>query len=91
MAWGGRWEGGSGWGTYVHPWLIYVSVWQKPLHYCKVISLQIKLINFKKKKEKIKKKNNPQTAKKFQMVFRSLLFSMISTPADIMTSDTVIK
>ena len=28
MGWGGRWEGGSGWGTHVHPWLIHVSVWQ---------------------------------------------------------------
>ena len=36
--WGGRWEGGSGWGTDVHPWLIHVNVWQKPLRYCKVIS-----------------------------------------------------
>ena len=24
----GRWEGGSGWGTHVHPWQIHVSVWQ---------------------------------------------------------------
>ena len=30
----------------VHPWLIHVSVWQKPLQYCKVISLQLKYINF---------------------------------------------
>ena len=29
-------------GTYVHPWLIHVNVWQKPLQYCKVISLQLK-------------------------------------------------
>ena len=37
--------GGSGWGTHVHPWLIHVIEWQKPLQYCKVISLQlIKLI-----------------------------------------------
>ena len=39
-------EGGgrrvSGWGTYVHPWLIYVNVWQKPLQYYKVISFQLK-------------------------------------------------
>ena len=42
MGWGGRWEGGSGWGTHVHPWLIHVSVWQKPLQYCKAISLQLK-------------------------------------------------
>jgi len=41
MGWGGRWEGGSGWGTHVHPWLIHVNVWQKPLQYCKVISFQL--------------------------------------------------
>ena len=22
------WEGGSGWGTHVHPWQIHVDVWQ---------------------------------------------------------------
>ena len=48
MGWGGRWEGGSGWGTHVNPWLIHVSVWQKPLQYCKVISLQLIKINGKK-------------------------------------------
>ena len=36
----GRWEGESGWGIHVNPWLIHVNVWQKPLQYCKVISLQ---------------------------------------------------
>lgn len=25
---GGRWEGNSKEGTYVHPWLIYADVWQ---------------------------------------------------------------
>ena len=35
-------RGGSGSGTHVHPWLIHVDVWQKPLQYCKVISLQLK-------------------------------------------------
>ena len=34
--------GGFGMGTQVHPWLTYVSVWQKPPQYCKVISLQLK-------------------------------------------------
>ena len=52
MVWGGRWEGGSGWGTHANPWLIHVSVWQKPLQYCKVISLQLIKINEKKKKQK---------------------------------------
>ena len=28
MVWGGRWEGGSGLGTHVHPWWIHVDVWQ---------------------------------------------------------------
>ena len=46
--WGGRGEGGSGWGTHVNPWLIHVNVWQKPLQYCKVISLQRIKINEKK-------------------------------------------
>ena len=40
--------GGSGWGTRVNPWLIHVNVWQKPLQYCKVISLQRIKINGKK-------------------------------------------
>ena len=48
MGWGVRWEGGSGWRRHVHPWLIHVNVWQKSPQYCKVISLQLKLINFKK-------------------------------------------
>ena len=41
----GRQEGGSGWGIHVNPWLIHVNVWQKPLQYCKVISLQLIKIN----------------------------------------------
>ena len=46
IGWRGRWEWGLGWGIHVHPWLILVNVWQKPLQYCKVISLQL----IKKKK-----------------------------------------
>ena len=42
-------EGGLGWGTHVNPWLIHVNVWQKPLQYYKVISLQLIKINEKKK------------------------------------------
>ena len=26
--WGGKWEGGSGSGTCVHPWQIHFDVWQ---------------------------------------------------------------
>ena len=49
MGWRGSWEGESGWGTHVNPWLIHVNVWQKPVQYCKVISLQLIKINEKKK------------------------------------------
>ena len=41
MGWGGRREGGLGWGKHVTPWLIHVNVWEKPLQYCKVITLQL--------------------------------------------------
>ena len=48
-----HWDDPEGWdgegggrgvqdGGHIHPWLIHVNVWQKPLHYCKVISLQLK-------------------------------------------------
>ena len=50
IGWRGRWEAGSGRGIHVNPWLIHVNVWQKPLQYCKVISLQLIKINKKKKK-----------------------------------------
>ena len=48
MGWGWSWEGCSGWGGTYHSWLIHVDVWQKPPQSCKVISLQLKSINFKK-------------------------------------------
>ena len=53
--WRGRWEGGSGWGTHVNPWLIHFNAWQNPLQYCEVISLQLIKINEKKKKKKLPK------------------------------------
>ena len=31
IRWRGRWDGGSGWGTHVNPWLIHFNVWQNPL------------------------------------------------------------
>ena len=33
-------------GTYVHPWLIHVDVWQKPTQYCKAMILQLKINKF---------------------------------------------
>ena len=45
--WRGRWEGGSGWGTHVNPWLFHFNIWQNPP--------QIKKKkNIKKKKERKK-------------------------------------
>ena len=58
IGWGRRWEGESGWRIHVNPRLIHVNVWQKPLQYCKVISLQLIKINGKKiKKEREFQKN----------------------------------
>ena len=56
--WRGRREGGSGWGTHVNPWLFHFNVWQKPLQYCKVISLQLILKNKKIRKNKKKRTSN---------------------------------
>ena len=36
--------GGSRWGRHEHPWLIHVSVWHKPLQYCKLIAAAAKLL-----------------------------------------------
>ena len=49
----------SGWGTHVNPWLFNVNVWQKPLQYCKVISLQlINIIGKNLKREREREKKN---------------------------------
>ena len=61
IGWRGRWEGGSGWGTRVNPWLIHFNVWQNPLQYCKVISLQL-----------IKKKKNGITVSKAVNIFKAI-------------------
>ena len=53
IRWRGRWEGGSGWGILVIPWLIHVNVWQNPLQWCEVIILQLIKINEKKKKKNL--------------------------------------
>ena len=53
IAWNGRWEGGSGWGIHVNPSLIHANTWQKPLQYCKVISLQLIKIYGRNKQTKV--------------------------------------
>ena len=56
IGWRGRWKRGWGWGIHINPWLIHVNVWQKPLKYCKVISLQLIKINEKKSIKKLCKR-----------------------------------
>ena len=40
-------------GKHVNPWLIHVTVWQKLLQHCKVISIQLIKINEKKERKRI--------------------------------------
>ena len=58
IGWRGRWERELGWGMHVNPWLIHVNVWQKPLQYCKVISLQLIKVNGKKRLKNNNNNNN---------------------------------
>ena len=90
MGWRVRWEGGSGWETHVNPWLIHVNVWQKPLQYCKVISLQRIKINGKKNK----KKHNLLLFSKKQTTNKQIFShsfgdwtSMIKAPAELASSE----
>ena len=75
MRWGGRWEGGSGWGTHVHPWLIHVNLWQKPPQYCKVISLQLK----KKEKKRAKKILKAKKKKFSSLIYVYLNIQLMNT------------
>ena len=45
MIWSGRWEGCSGLGTHVHPWLIHVNVWQNQYSIVKENKVKIKTKN----------------------------------------------
>ena len=65
---------GMGWGTHLNPWLIHVNVWQKPLQYCKVISLQLTKINEKNKTIK-NKKNKILTYTMIQMNIENIMLS----------------
>ena len=80
MGWGGRREGGSGWGIHVNACLIHVSVWQKPLQYCKVISLQLIKISGKKNVTgKSCRWGHLLIICEFQMVTASILFCFTAT------------
>ena len=69
--WRGRWEGGSGWGTHVNPWLLHFNVWQN--------SLQIK----KKKKLFPLRLWNSMYKWKVCFFLVSLLPSCLTVPKDI--------
>ena len=49
MVWGGRWQGGSGWGTRVNPWQIHVDVRQNQYNIVK--EKKINKINSCKRKK----------------------------------------
>ena len=91
IRWRGRWEGESGWGIHVNPWLIHVNLWEKPLQYCKVISLQLKNIYTHKKKiiiRRLKKKCLPCFHPSF--VFSSKFFLWSQIPSFTLCLDLVV-
>ena len=49
---GGRREEGSGWGTHVYLWQIYVDIWQNQYN---IVKLKNKITYIKKRKKKKKK------------------------------------
>ena len=64
------------WGMHVYLWPIHADVWQKPSQYCKVSILQLKLINFQKKKELSERiEENAKIEIKWQKKFRENKFS----------------
>ena len=79
MGW--RWEGGSGWRTHVHPWLIHVKCMAKPLQYCKVISLQLKQINLKQTKRSQARKKE-ESSKTEKVLFTHSVMSNSLCPMD---------
>ena len=66
MVWGGRWEGGSGLGTRIHPWWLHVDVWQN----------QYNIVKYKNNKKKKKKERYKQ--KKFTKTDQFLLFLFVN-------------
>ena len=54
----GRWEGGSGLGTRVHPWQIHVDVWQNQYSIVKQNKVKIFLKSEKKKLKSSKPQKN---------------------------------
>ena len=61
-----KWEGGSGWGTHVNPWLFHFNVWQNPLQYKK------------KKLKKWKKKRNVSKTPDWRLSSLLLIYHLMS-------------
>ena len=67
--WDGERGGRRDWdGEHVNPWMIHANVWQKPLQYCKVMSLQLIKIN-----GKINKMNH----KKIKKIFMTQIITIV--------------
>ena len=64
IGWRGRWEGGSGWGTHVNPWL-FISMYDK--------------IHYNKKKKKEKKNENPAATYIIGCLYNYIFWSVFKT------------
>ena len=60
--WRGRWEGGSGWGTHVNPWLFHFNVWQNSL---------------KKKKKKVYSRETSQKVFQFSLSNKNSTWQLV--------------
>ena len=80
--------GGSGWGTHVNPWLIHVNVWQKPLQYCKLISLQLIKIKINEKKREVGRNLKELSGTRWWKV---LVAFYITVPQDLLPLPSLLK
>ena len=81
IGWRGMWEWGLGWGIHVYPRLIHVNVWQKPLQYCKVISLQL----IKKNKKKNHLPQNPESCDPYSHKYVCMSITETKVSQNILT------
>ena len=75
MIWGGRREGGSGWGTHVYLWRIHFDIWQN----------QYNIVKFK---NKIKLKKKEDTLIQREILYKSS--AVIKLDALIFIAATVV-
>ena len=76
MVWGGRREGGSGWGTQVYLWRIHFNIWQNQYN---IVKFKNKM-KFKKKKKKQKNKENNSFVVQFSSVQSLSRVQLLATP-----------